>query len=213
MNLPVALLGSGFLLLPFLSFTPAEVPDSAPPRYVGAKACKSCHNGDAKGEVHDKWSNGPHAQAFEVLASAKAKEIGAGLKIEDPQKSADCLKCHVTAYDVDAKLKKRGLREDEGVGCESCHGPGENHVTTRMQEAEKGGDASPVSAEEISVKRELATCTKCHNKESPTFKPFCLKERMKKIQHLDPRKKRTPEEIKALEETCSPGCEVCGGVK
>ena len=63
---------------------------------------------------------------------------------------------------------------------------------------------------EIQVGRSVDLCKKCHNEESPSYKPFCLKERMEKIEHLDPRKKRSDEELKKLRATCAPDCKVCG---
>jgi hypothetical protein len=229
MSLPIVSFGSGLLLLPILFATSAAEPEPThalsvtasehwegtqdPARYIGSRTCKNCHQGEAKGDSHAKWAKGPHAQAFKTLASDKAKAIAAELKIDDPQKSADCLKCHVTAYEVDKKMKKRGLRNADGVSCESCHGPGENHFKIRMAEAQKGGEPAPVAANEILAVRKVETCQQCHNEESPTYMPFCLKERMKKIQHFDPRKERSAEEIKALEEACSDGCTVCAEKK
>jgi len=206
----------GLLLLP-LCLRPEAIPPAAaaaaPNRYVGASVCKNCHNGADKGNAFDHWASTEHAKAYETLATPKAKEVGKKLGVDDPQKSEKCLKCHVTAYGVDAKEIKRGFAVENGVQCETCHGPGENHFKIRFKESQTGGTPAPVTAEEIHAKRDLALCTKCHNQDSPTYKPFCLKERMEKIEHLDPRKKRSEEELKKLRATCSPDCEKCGEKK
>lgn len=219
MSLSIHTLWGSLVLLPFVFSAPAD-PTTAdgdtpprPPRYVGVKACKNCHKGRNKGEIHEKWSKGPHANAFKTLASAKAKEVATKLKIDDPQESAKCLKCHVTAYELDKKLKKRSLKAKDGVGCESCHGPGENHAKIRMKEAQKGGTPAPVTADEIKTLRDISTCKQCHNEKSPTHKPFCFKERMKQIQHLDPRKKRTAKEIEVMESKCYDDCKICAEKK
>ena len=59
----------------------------------------------------------------------------------------------------------------------------------------------------------MATCTGCHNKDSPSFKPFCFFEARQKIAHLNPAKPRTEEEKKAMlvcgcgdKCTCTDGC-------
>jgi hypothetical protein len=52
------------------------------------------------------------------------------------------------------------------------------------------------------------TCKTCHNAESPTFKEFCFKEYSAKVEHLNPAKKRTEEELKALR-ACT--CDKCKG--
>lgn len=178
-------------------------------RYIGAGQCKNCHTGEDKGDAYTKWTKTPHAKAFETLAGDKAKEIAKKQGIEDPQKSEKCLKCHVTAYGVAANELKKSFKPDQGVQCESCHGPGENHFKVRFAESQKGGTPAPVGEGEIKKGRTMELCKTCHNENSPTFQPFCLKERMEKIEHLDPRKKRTEEEIKKLRETCYPECPKC----
>ena len=207
--LSIVAIGCGLVLLPMLTPTgPASPPAGG--RYIGAAMCKNCHNGADKGNAFDHWSQTPHAKAYENLASDKAKEVGKKLGIEDPQKSEKCLKCHVTAYGVDKKEIKASFKPENGVQCESCHGPGEDHQKKRFAEAMKQGEApSPMAPDEIKVGRSLDTCGKCHNEESPTYKPFCLKERMEKIEHLDPRKKRSEDDLKKLRATCAPDCKVC----
>lgn len=215
MQLPsFVLVGIGLFLLPVLSSAPTEPPFVAGGRYIGAAMCKNCHNGEDKGNAYDHWSKTPHSKAYENLASDKAKEVGKKVGVDEPQKSEKCLKCHVTAYGVDAKEIKASFKMENGVQCESCHGPGEDHQKKRFAEAMKKGEApSPITADEIKVSRSLDTCKKCHNDESPTYKPFCLKERMEKIEHLDPRKKRSEEELTKLRNTCSPDCTICKGKK
>lgn len=203
--------GLGLLALSSLALSHAQDPKQGDAKYIGAAACKNCHNDAAKGEAFAIWSKSPHAKAYETLATPQAKQIAKDKGIDDPQKAEQCLKCHVTAFGVDAEHIKRGFKMEAGVQCESCHGPAGNHQQKRMKEAMKpGAEPSPVTPDEISTNRSVETCAKCHNKESPTYKPFCLKERMAKIEHYDPRKKRTEEELKKLRETCSPDCEVCG---
>ena len=215
--LSVLAIACGFVVLPFASLFATEQDPAAAPakanRYIGAKACKNCHAGAEKGEMFEKWTKEPHSKAWEVLGTPKAKEVGAKLGIADPQKSPDCLKCHVTAYGAPEAEIKKGFKIEDGVQCESCHGPGEAHFKLRFAESQKGGAAAPVTPEEIRTGRDVATCQKCHNEKSPTYKPFCLKERMEKIEHLDPRKKRTEEELKKLRETCYPGCPKCAPAK
>ena len=208
-------LGCGILLLPILSLNlpGPDLSGPTPPaggRYIGAAMCKNCHNGADKGNAYDHWMGTPHAKAFENLASDKAKEAAKKLGIDDPQKSEKCLKCHVTAYGVDKKEIKVSFKPEHGVQCEACHGPGEDHYKKRFAEAQKPGTApSPITADEIHSLRAADGCVKCHNEESPTYKPFCLKERMEKIEHLDPRKKRSEEELKKLRATDAPDCKVC----
>jgi peroxiredoxin len=83
--------------------------------HVGSLACQSCHPAE-----FETWSGGPHARAVASLAKT-GKEA-----------DADCLACHTTAFG-----RSGGFPEDAAVaqhedlarvGCESCHGPGGDHV-------------------------------------------------------------------------------------
>ncbi len=81
--------------------------------YVGSDACQGCHAAE-----HQTWSEQPHARAFATL-EGKGKSG-----------DAECLQCHTTAlgktggFDL-AASENPGLA---AVGCESCHGPGGDHV-------------------------------------------------------------------------------------
>lgn len=44
----------------------------------------------------------------------------------------------------------------------------------------------------------MTTCTGCHNKDSPNFKPFCYYQAHAKIVHVNPAKPRTDAEKKAM---------------
>ncbi len=193
-----------FLALTF-SFRPVEsaVPGTnarpADAKYIGVKKCRACHSNAETGDQYGVWSKMSHAKAFDALASEEAKAIAKERGIADPQKAGECLKCHTTAYGVDEKLLGRRF-DGKGVQCEACHGPGEAHQKARMKAAMEGGEPKyeGVPATEIDANPPNETCAKCHNPESPTFKPFCFYEGRAKIQHLNPLKKRTDEEKAAL---------------
>ncbi len=228
-----AFLGLGVLVLPlaFLSIESAgnnPVPGplqgaAAKPskknRYLGVKACRSCHKAKNKGNQYQVWLNGPHSKAYKVLGTEEAKKVAAKLKIADPQKSPKCLKCHVTAFGVDKKLKKKTLKLEDGVGCEVCHGPGEKHRKGRMRAVMSGKVDpkvfTPPPPGEIVTRPPVKVCLGCHNPESPTFKKFCFVKAYFKIVHPDPRKKRDPREWKAMKAQIKPGCKCrhaeCGG--
>lgn len=138
-------------------------------KYVGAAKCKMCHNKPTTGEQYAKWEAGPHAHALEALKGADR---------ENPK----CLKCHSTAASVDKSLIAT-ITVEEGVSCESCHGPGSMYksagIMKNQQLALSKGMILPT--EEV--------CKKCHNSESPNFKGFNYEEFKAKIAHNDPTKK------------------------
>jgi hypothetical protein len=202
------------------------------PRYIGAAKCKNCHSAEETGDQHGKWMKMKHAQAFANLASDEAKKAGAARGVAEPQKDAACLKCHTTGWGLPPESFKKGFEVADGVQCESCHGPGEDHMKARMAAAMGGGadegfgDEAPayvaIPAGEIVASPKEATCRECHNAESPTFERFCFYKFRDKAGHLNPKKPRSKEELAArlvcgcgdacaCVTECEDGCGVAAG--
>jgi hypothetical protein len=191
--------------------SPDPLVGTAANRYLGADACKSCHDDESTGQQYSKWAETKHAKAFETLASERALEIAKERNIEDPQKDDACLKCHRTGFGEDEKAFHRSFDAEKGVQCETCHGPGEDHKKARFKAAMSGeteaGVYTATPEGEIVVSPGKDTCLKCHNEESPTYKPFCFCQRKKAGRHLLPHKPREEADLNKCE--CKP-CEVCG---
>ncbi len=83
--------------------------------YVGSQACQSCHT-----KEYETWSQQPHAHSVESLERKGAAN------------NPDCLACHTTAMGRPGGFPKDGKPAEHAdlarVGCESCHGPGGDHV-------------------------------------------------------------------------------------
>lgn len=155
-------------------------------QYIGAKKCKSCHQADEVGNQYGAWEEARHSKAFDTLASDEAKKIASEKGIADPQKADECLRCHVTAFGVDESMIKRGFKSELGVQCETCHGPGADHMKARFDDAAaEKVDAKPAPGEIIATPTK-ATCKQCHNEDSPTAKEFCFHDSSLKIAHLHP---------------------------
>jgi len=83
--------------------------------FVGSDACRSCHAAE-----FETWTAQPHARAVAALeAKGKASD-------------ADCLRCHTTGFGRPGGFAAATPVSDQAdlarVGCESCHGPGGDHV-------------------------------------------------------------------------------------
>jgi len=168
--------------------------------YVGNTQCKICHNKKEEGEQWTKWKAQKHASAFQTLSSdeAKAAAQAKGLS-KPPAESPECLKCHVTGYDAAAGKAPEKIKPEDGVQCESCHGPASNH--TAEAKKFKSGDQTAKPADKIK-KGNADTCKQCHNEESPTWKAdrytladgkkvgFDFEQAHKKIEHGNPLKKK-----------------------
>lgn len=155
--------------------------------YTGVKVCKMCHNKEATGKQYSVWMEGPHAKAFETLGSDKAKAKAKELGLGNPQEEAKCLKCHVTAFPVMADLENQKITMEEGVSCESCHGPGSGYKSKKVMEAVYAGDTEAASVGLI--KPDAKVCENCHNDENPFHKEFKFEEFAKKIAHAIPEAK------------------------
>jgi hypothetical protein len=83
--------------------------------YVGSDVCQSCHTAEFA-----TWAESGHARASRALAEKS--------KTSD----ADCLACHTTGFGLAGGFPAGGDAASESdlarVGCESCHGPGGDHV-------------------------------------------------------------------------------------
>jgi peroxiredoxin len=83
--------------------------------YVGSDACQSCHPAE-----YETWSASPHGHPI------------ASLRKQGREDDSDCLACHTTAFGKPGGFPTDGTPDAHPdlarVGCESCHGPGGNHV-------------------------------------------------------------------------------------
>ena len=109
--------------------------------YVSASACQDCHE-----QEYLQWSATRHAFAFETLLKKE--------RYFDP----NCVSCHTTGFGYQAGFQIGDETSAfKGVQCETCHGPGKQHV------------ANPKKAN-IRRAAETSLCLECHDtKHSPGF--------------------------------------------
>jgi hypothetical protein len=69
-----------------------------------------------------------------------------------------CLLCHVTGRQDDDALLAASFRVEEGIGCESCHGPGSRYIDPEIM-----ADREAFLANGGIVPSE-ATCRSCHRR-------------------------------------------------
>jgi len=129
-------------------FTAAETSFTAPVALAGSggevaggNQCKTCHPQD-----HETWQASGHAHAWASLQQKSAHV--------DPE----CQRCHTTGYKMPGGydgLATQTMRLN--VGCESCHGPSEDHARQPETPTAWHGRAQD-------------SCTACHDREnSPHF--------------------------------------------
>jgi len=150
--------------------------DSAKPRdvlpknadYVGSSACQSCHPSEFK-----SWSSSPHRHAVDTLET-KGK-----------QDDAMCLKCHTTGmgrpggFPSDGKGGDATLDDLASVGCESCHGPGGNHIGPT---AKKLGTIVSL-ADKCDSCAILQICGSCHDDANDPGFEFEIEKKIERQRH------------------------------
>jgi len=136
-----------------------------PANYVGPKMCGICHKSEDSGNALAKWQASPHAKAFELLGTPEAKAAGAKVGVDNPQTSGKCLRCHSTAYNFTETVATEKIKPEDGVTCESCHGPGKKYMAkSTMEDHAKAIEAGLVYPASKS-------CEMCHNDQNPVWKP------------------------------------------
>ena len=108
--------------------------------YVGSQACTSCHPKAAA-----VWEKSGHAHAF------------ATLKKKDSEMDPNCVACHTIGFGQPSGYQRKfeGTKLAD-VGCESCHGPGQQHVAERTSGDEPLFQFRPLGA---------GDCKSCHHGE------------------------------------------------
>jgi DnaJ-class molecular chaperone len=70
------------------------------------------------------------------------------------------------------------------IGCESCHGPGNAYKSKKTMLLVSNGE---IDCKDLGfLKTDQTSCKKCHNEDSPTYKPFDFTVRVKEIMHPYP---------------------------
>lgn len=145
---------------------------SAGGTYLGVASCggTTCHGrseGDGAVVRQDEimlWQDpssaaGAHSRAYAVLRDPRSRAIAQRLGIGEATSAPMCLGCHATPPGP------RGARFQiaDGVGCESCHGPSSNWLSSHY--AVGGTHANNVSRGLIPLENprvRAAICLDCH---------------------------------------------------
>jgi hypothetical protein len=155
----------------------------AQPSYVGVKTCVMCHKSDKQGQQQSIWENSKHSKAFETLLTEKAEQIAKEKGFETKASETEaCLKCHATGFNVDATLLGKKFNVEQGVQCETCHGPGSDYKSKKIMKDREKAVANGL----ILYENPEELCISCHNTESPTYVDFNYAEKLEKIKHNKP---------------------------
>lgn len=151
--------------------------------FIGVSSCGMCHKSEKQGSQLSIWQESKHSQAYQVLQSEKADQIATekGFKTKAVE-TPECLKCHASGYNVDAKLIGEKFKVSDGVQCETCHGAGADYKSKKIMESQEEAIANGL----IVHKNIEEFCIGCHNAESPTYVDFNFQAMWDKIKHPVP---------------------------
>jgi hypothetical protein len=130
------------------------------PLYLGSGACRECHLDEQHEGPYLEWVASRHAAAYWRLATEWALFLALERPhfqdMKNPLKDGRCLRCHLTgAHDPDA-LYAPSYEMEEGIGCETCHGPGsgylDSHASSNRTTFLAAGGVDP----------DQGTCRTCH---------------------------------------------------
>lgn len=152
--------------------------------YIGAEACAMCHKTEKQGSQLSIWQNSKHSKAFETLKTEKANQIAKEKGFQTPAaETPQCLKCHVTGFGLEASMLGKKFKVEDGVQCETCHGPGSDYKDMKVMK-----DKDLAVKNGLVVHEKLETlCISCHNSDSPTFDSLNVVESWEKIKHSVPK--------------------------
>jgi hypothetical protein len=150
---------------------PAAEPPAVPGLYLGPASCGSsnCHGsvrprrvlGVRQDEYFIWQQQDRHAQAYEALFNERSAAIARNLRLGAPSEQRVCLDCHALA--VPAGRQQRRLEIEDGISCESCHGPASGWLESHRAEGEtheRSVAAGMTDLRDLGVR--AGACLSCH---------------------------------------------------
>lgn len=145
---------------------------ASPDKYVGTGSCSSsnCHgsvnprkaSAVLQNEYYTWLKHDKHSQAYTVLLKPDAKRMASLMALGDPAKEPLCLQCHTTYVPNSAQRDEKYSVED-GVSCESCHGPAERWLETHAVTGETHQqNIANGLADTVSLDQRAQLCVSCH---------------------------------------------------
>ena len=154
-TLRIALL---FGLLAWTAPAATYVSNGKDPIYIGSHACGRCHDGPQMGHQFSKWGQTAHARAYAALSLPEAREITklSGIT-EEPHRAKMCLGCHATASEEEDWQHGEEFHLEDGLQCETCHGPGSEYAREDIMR-----DKQKAIANGLIIPDKAEACYRCH---------------------------------------------------
>ena len=152
--------------------TQTAAQDARVGKYNGPGGCasSSCHGsiqpkqvtGVAQNEYSIWASQDKHARAFQVLSNPVSLRIAKILNLGRPEQEPKCLACH--ALSVPAAERAESFELNDGVSCESCHGPASGwlgpHTVKDWPHERSVKELGMIDLRDVAVRTHV--CLHCH---------------------------------------------------
>ena len=153
-----------------IPFVAAE--DARVGKYNGPGGCasSSCHGSirpkqstRVQQNEYSIWAGqDKHARAFQVLSNPVSLRIAKILKLGRPDQEPKCLACH--ALSVAATDRAESFELNDGVSCESCHGPASGwlgpHTVKDWSHERSVKELGMIDLRDVAVRSHI--CLHCH---------------------------------------------------
>jgi hypothetical protein len=113
---------------------------AAPPvelaKFTGLASCQSslCHGGGTGKDQCAIWATVDfHVRAFAILVTPRSKSITDALHEPNPALNQRCTVCHAPFQALPPGRIDPAALTDQGVSCESCHGPASNWLRSHTR--------------------------------------------------------------------------------
>ncbi len=151
---------------------PSAAQDVRVGKYNGPGGCasSSCHGSIQPKQItrvsqneYSIWvGQDKHARAFQVLSNPVSLRIAKILKLGRPDQEPKCLACH--ALSVPAAERAESFELNDGVSCESCHGPASGwlgpHTVKDWPHERSVAELGMIDLRDVAVRSHI--CLHCH---------------------------------------------------
>jgi hypothetical protein len=162
----VVCLGAGSAVI--LAATPGPVELA---KFTGVASCQSssCHGGGAGWDQCNTWATVDfHVRAFAILLTPRSREITEGLHTGSAPSNDRCTVCHSPFAELPPERLLPAAHGDEGVSCESCHGPASGWLRSHTRKDYSYAQRVASGMNDLrSAYGRANTCVACHEYLSP----------------------------------------------
>lgn len=137
------------------------------PGFVGTAGCSSslCHGGagEKRGQLPTWQRLDHHAKSFATLGTERSARMAQSLSLGDPRTAVRCTECHAPMAAVPTERLAAGVKPEEGISCENCHGPSSNWIRSHTRTDFSHAQNVQTGVRELSdLYARAGACIACH---------------------------------------------------